>query len=655
MQKLFVFLLSISINASYSDVFENFDSLSKSSYGDYDYNGFKITNGLCNSSNAYSGNAVRLRNATTSLEYIGADGNGKDGGIDIISFQYRAWDNSPEAVYDVSVNISGSGWQNIGNQLKTKSETYSIWQHSLNNQSDNIIIKIVRISGERLHIDDFSITDYTGTNSANPEPTNYPTNFSATTKAHDKIELTWSDATGNNLPDGYLIIAKTTNNITSPTDKQDPALDDNLSDGYANIKVNQEIQKYVFSNLTASTDYYCKIWPYSNAGIDIDYKTDGAIPASNAKTNAFTTTYDFIINEIHADPHSTNGDANGDGTVNTSEDEFVELFNDEENSVNISGWTLSDITQIRHTFPNNTTINSKTAIVIFGGGNPTGSFGGAMVAKASSNQLGLNNTGDKIILSDGTNEVASYEYGNEANHDQSITRDPDLTGNFVKHSDATGSNGTLFSPGMKINNDKSLPIKLNSFTSKITNGRVVLEWITECEVNVIGYHLNKSINKKDAFFKMDHIIPGNGNCSTKNYYSYVDSLVVPGYTYYYQLVEISSSGATTIHKTTSIYYKESKNRVPESFNLYPAYPNPCNPTSNIRFDITKKTSIKLNIYNIEGKLIRRLSAGIKTPGIYHVLWDGKNNHCHTVANGIYIYQIVSSHGNRKYGKLVLLK
>lgn len=153
--------------SGYGQVSENFDGLSQSSYGNYTYSGFQITNGLCNATNALSGNAVRLRNATTSLEYIGTDGNGKDGGVGDISFWYRSWDASPAAVYDVEVSVNGAAYTIIGSQINTTSTTYAQWTHTLNNTSDNIRIRISRVSGERLHIDDYSITNYAVTTDPN--------------------------------------------------------------------------------------------------------------------------------------------------------------------------------------------------------------------------------------------------------------------------------------------------------------------------------------------------------------------------------------------------------------------------------------------------------------------------------------------------------
>src|SRR5262245_38769263 len=55
-----------------------------------------------------------------------------------------------------------------------------------------------------------------------------------------------------------------------------------------------------------------------------------------------------FINEILADP---DGDANGDGVVSGTQDEFVELVNVSGSFLDISGWTLSDASGVRHTFP----------------------------------------------------------------------------------------------------------------------------------------------------------------------------------------------------------------------------------------------------------------------------------------------------------------
>lgn len=172
--------------------------------------------------------------------------------------------------------------------------------------------------------------------------------------------------------------------------------------------------------------------------------------ASSRPIGTMGTLPDVVINEFQADPAGDiTGDANGDGVRDGVQDEFVEFYNNSINSLDISGWTLSDGASLRHTFPANTIIPGECSIVVFGGGTPTGLFGGSLVQIASSGSIGLNNTGDTITLNDGLNDVATYTYGSEGGNNQSVTRDPDITGSFVLHSTATGSGGSLFSPGTK--------------------------------------------------------------------------------------------------------------------------------------------------------------------------------------------------------------
>ncbi|MCB1560855.1 MAG: cadherin-like domain-containing protein [Xanthomonadales bacterium] len=159
---------------------------------------------------------------------------------------------------------------------------------------------------------------------------------------------------------------------------------------------------------------------------------------------------DWIINEFQSDPAPA-GDANGDGVSSTTDDEFVEIYNNSGSAADISGWTLKDAVGVKHTFPPSTTIPANCAIVVFGGGTPTGTFGYATVQVASTGNIGLNNSGDTITLNDGSTDVVTYTYTGTSSDDQSQTRDPDISGaSFVLHSTATGAGGALYSPGTMI-------------------------------------------------------------------------------------------------------------------------------------------------------------------------------------------------------------
>ena len=162
----------------------------------------------------------------------------------------------------------------------------------------------------------------------------------------------------------------------------------------------------------------------------------------------------LVLNEIHADPDATLGDANGDGRVDPVEDEFLEIVNAGVGPMDLSNWRLEmGFNLLVHRFPADTWLEPGQAIVIFGGGEPQGSFGDSLIQIASSGGLGLMNTGDLVTLKrpDGT-VVLALSYGLEAGDDQSITRSPDITGGepLIKHSLAEGPGGALYSPGTRL-------------------------------------------------------------------------------------------------------------------------------------------------------------------------------------------------------------
>ncbi|MBN2411707.1 aryl-sulfate sulfotransferase [candidate division KSB1 bacterium] len=79
--------------------------------------------------------------------------------------------------------------------------------------------------------------------------------------------------------------------------------------------------------------------------------------------------------------------------------------------------------------------------------------------------------------------------------------------------------------------------------------------------------------------------------------------------------------------------------IPETFKLYQNYPNPFNPETYIEFDLPEESSVELNIYNIQGQLVRRLVNKPYTAGHYRVFWDGNTDKGLSSGTGIYYYKM----------------
>ena len=118
-----------------------------------------------------------------------------------------------------------------------------------------------------------------------PEPTNYPTNFTASASGLD-ITVNWTDATGGQLPHKYVIVgAEEDIPFGIPVDGNP------LPNGYLVANVNYGVQTAVFQGLEGGVNYRFAIFPYPNSGDNIDYKTDGDYPTAQATTEAMSSLF----------------------------------------------------------------------------------------------------------------------------------------------------------------------------------------------------------------------------------------------------------------------------------------------------------------------------------------------------------------------------
>jgi hypothetical protein len=152
------------------------------------------------------------------------------------------------------------------------------------------------------------------------------------------------------------------------------------------------------------------------------------------------------INEYLADPpDGLSGDANGDGTRDSAQDEFDEIVNRTGTPIDVGGFTLRDADAQRFIFPPGSIRPGGEAAVIFGGGSPQGDFGNARAnGLVFTAPLSLNNTGDTIELRNSSAvTVESVAFGStEGGANQSIKRNPDVSGiGFAPHSSIPGSGG----------------------------------------------------------------------------------------------------------------------------------------------------------------------------------------------------------------------
>lgn len=368
------------------------------------------------------------------------------------------------------------------------------------------------------------------------EPSGQPTNLTLT-PSYTSISGSF---TAEGSADGYLVVRSTSATLSaSPVDGTTYAAGAALGGG---VVVSASAATSISAiGLTMNTQYYFFVFSYKNTSCaNINYLTSSPL-SGVASTLAIT----LVINEILADP---NGDANGDGVTSATNDEFVEIVNIGNAAINMSNFTLSDATLVRHIFPNNTILQPNQSIVIFGGGTPTNIQG--IVQTASTNSLALTNTTDDVILknADGIT-LLSVTYGGEAGNNQSIARNPDFTGAFVEHTTIL-SNPIAYSPGRKNTDNSILPVELTHFSAKSENNQSILSWQTATE-------------KDNAFFGIEHVtngndfreiaqVKGNGTTTQLTDYQYIHTTPSVGANYY-RLRQVDFNGTTTHSPIRSVW------------------------------------------------------------------------------------------------------
>jgi hypothetical protein len=88
--------------------------------------------------------------------------------------------------------------------------------------------------------------------------------------------------------------------------------------------------------------------------------------------------------------------------------------------------------------------------------------------------------------------------------------------------------------------------------------------------------------------------------------------------------------------------------------LLGAAPNPFNPQTTIRVELTAPTRARLVLFDVQGRLVRVLADGPQSAGHHEIAWDGRDANGRDVATGTYFYRLEAG-GNAWARKLTLLR
>jgi hypothetical protein len=218
-----------------------------------------------------TGVTVPTATATTSISSIttttaSSGGNFSNDGGASITARGVCWNTATAPTLSNSFSTDGSGTGSYTSSITglTANTTYYVRSYATN------------ACGTTYGTSSLSFT------TLKVEPTNNATGFVCGTTTATDITFTWTDAvTGSQAPDKYLILCNTSGTFSDPVDGTAQA---DVAGSKANIS--QGVQTVTFTGLTPGTTYYFKVFPYTNATTNINYKTNGTVLTGSCATTA---------------------------------------------------------------------------------------------------------------------------------------------------------------------------------------------------------------------------------------------------------------------------------------------------------------------------------------------------------------------------------
>jgi flagellar hook assembly protein FlgD len=111
-------------------------------------------------------------------------------------------------------------------------------------------------------------------------------------------------------------------------------------------------------------------------------------------------------------------------------------------------------------------------------------------------------------------------------------------------------------------------------------------------------------------------------------------------------------GAYEYQSPVGVFGDGKKSSIPKTPVLFQNYPNPCNPTTTIQYELPIRANTELIIYNALGQKVRTLVNEIQNAGSKSIDWNGTDNFDKVVDSGIYFYTLQV--GNKRQTRKMLL-
>lgn len=199
---------------------------------------------------------------------------------------------------------------------------------------------------------------------------------------------------------------------------------------------------------------------------------------------------------------------------------------------------------------------------------------------------------------------------------------------------------SAFQPGDTVVNTN--PAAVENFTNNDI-------WTTYSTNNGLTWATPENRTQTPGWDELYPILSETGNSSSKFHLKF-QSTRLPGSQSFTDVVNTSRVYTVyrTFNPTTGIEINPVGTLIPSQFDLKQNFPNPFNPSTTIRFDLSKNSNVTLKVYNVLGKEVATLlSNELVTAGTKEIKFDAA-----ALSSGIYFYTLTA--GNFTSTKKMML-
>ena len=177
-----------------------------------------------------------------------------------------------------------------------------------------------------------------------------------------------------------------------------------------------------------------------------------------------------------------------------------------------------------------------------------------------------------------------------------------------------------------------VPVELTSFTARLADKKVILNWQTATETNNQGFEVQRKVigGENEGEWIIRGFINSRGTTTENQSYTFFDDVSDLHCTsLIYRLKQVDFDGSYKFSQEVNV----ENLSIPYSYELSQNYPNPFNPSTKISYSVPTASKVTLKVFDILGKEITTLINEEKLVGEYEVKFNAIN-----FPSGTYFYQ-----------------